>query len=244
MPPERCSHSPTTGDWRRSITPTQPKTVATRLSEPLSAGRNMQISRADDRTVFVPQPTRERVAAVELAGLRQVGDIDAGPAPAHLSEDSGMRVLLALSSDGATVTPIEEVGLRKLPGARVSAGHTGAIDGANRGRAIEYHVYGPGGLSYYKGSSSPPPQRGHYGARVFVTAGDGAATGVTVFESATFTGYPHASIAVLRVLNYRAGLPSGPARSASLSGMAIGPDRIYLTLRGQPVLVSVAKPPL
>ncbi|MGV0749439.1 hypothetical protein [Mycolicibacter minnesotensis] len=277
--------------------PARPDEAATRLSEPLGAGRNVQISRADDRTVFVPQPTRERVAAVELTGLRQVGDIDAGPSPTTLAEDSGMRMLLALSADGATVTPVEEYGLRKLPGARVSAGSTGAIDGANRGRTIEYHVYGPDGLSYYKGSSSPPEQRGHYDARVLVAAGDGTAAGrvyladargdtlyavesargghglqvvgrspvsspirylgsddtrvyagtdtaVTVFESATFTGYPHASIPLLGVLDYRAGLPSGPARSAPLSGMAIGPDRIYLTLRGQPVLVSVTKPPL
>ncbi|MFL0180034.1 hypothetical protein [Mycobacterium sp. SMC-15] len=277
--------------------PEQPDTAAVRLSQPLGAGRNVQISRADDRTVFVPQPARDRVAAVELTGLRQIGDIDAGPAPNYLSEDSGMRVLLALSSDGATVTPVEEVGLRKLPGARVSAGPTGAIDGANRGRTIEYHVYGPGGLSYYKGPSSPPEQHGHYDARVFVAAGDGTATArvyladargdtlyavepargghgqqvigrspvsspirylgsddtrvyaatdtdITVFESATFTGYPHASIPLLGVLDYRAGLPSGPARSAPLSGMAIGPDRIYLTFRGQPVVVSVAKPPL
>lgn len=277
--------------------PDNPDTVATRLSAPLDAGRNVQISRADDRTVFVPQPARDRVAAVELTGLRQVGDIDAGPAPAYLSEDSGMRVLLALSADGSTVTPVEEFGLRKLPGAQVFAGATGVIDGANRGRAIEYHVYGSDGISYYKGASSPPEQRGHYDAEVIAAAGDGTAASrvyltdasgdtlyavetargghglqmvgrssisspirylgsddtrvyaatnarVTVFESATFTGYPHASIPVLRDIDYRAGLPSGPARSAPLSGMAIGPDRIYLTLVGQPVLVSVAKPPL
>ncbi|WP_239651154.1 hypothetical protein [Mycobacterium sp. UM_Kg27] len=277
--------------------PASPDTVATRWSEPLDAGRNMQISRADDRTVFVPQPARNRVAEVELTGLRQVGEIDAGPAPAYLSEDAGMRVLLALSADGATVTPVDELSLRKLPSAQVSAGGTGVIDGANRGRAIEFHVYGPDGVSYFKGPSSPPEPRGHYDTTVFATAGDGTAagrvyltdarrdtlyaveaarggdgleqigrtpvsspirylgsddtrvyaatdTGVTVFESAAFTGYPHASIPVLRVIDYRAGLPSGPARSAPLSGMAIGPDRIYLTLRGQPVVASVAKPRL
>lgn len=67
-------------------------------------------------------------------------------------------------------------------------------------------------------------------------------TDVTVFESASVTGYPHGSIPALRVIDYRAGLPSGPARSAPLSGMAIGPDRLYLTLRGQPVVASIAKP--
>jgi hypothetical protein len=269
--------------------------VTTRLSDPLGAGRNVQISRADDRTVFVPQPGRGRVAAVELPGLQQVGDIDAGPAPAYLSEDSGMRVLLALSTDGSTVTPVEELGLRRLPATPVAASATGVVDGANRGRAIEFHVYGPQGISYYKGPSSPPEHRGSYDTQVSAAAGDGTAasrvyladaggdtlyavetargghglqeigrspvsspirylgsddtrvyaatdTDVTVFESAAFTGYPHGSIPVLRVIDYRAGLPSGPARSAPLSGMAIGPDRVYLTLRGQPVVVSVAKP--
>jgi hypothetical protein len=277
-----------------------PGAVITRLSVPLDAGRNVQISRADDRTVFVPQPARGRVAAVELTGLRQVGDIDAGPAPSYLSEVSGMRILLALSADGSTVTPVEEFGLRQLPAARVAAGAAGVVDGANRGRAIEYHVHGPSGVSYYKASfqrQSPPEQRGSYDAEVVAAAGDGTATSrlyladaardtlytvesarggeelqeigrapvsspirylgsdetrvyaatdtdVTVFESASVTGFPHASIAMLRVIDYRAGLPSGPARSAPLSGMAVGPDRVYLTLRGQPVVVSVAKPRL
>lgn len=269
--------------------------ATTRLSAPLHAGRNVQISRADAGTVFVPQPRRGRVAVVELGGLRQVGDIDAGPAPAYLSEDSGMRVLLALSADGSTVTPVEEFGLQKLPGAPVSAGAAGVIDGANRGRAIEYHVVGPDGVSYFKGPSSPPEQRGRHAVRVSAAGGDGTAasrvyladrdtlyavetarggsglqeigrspvsapirylgsddtrvyaatdTDLTVFESAAFTGYPHGSIPVLRVIDYRAGLPSGPARSALLSGMAVGPDRVYLTLRGQPVVVGVAKPRL
>jgi len=274
-----------------------PARATTRLSARLDAGRNVQISRADDRTVFVPQPERNRVAAVELTDLRQVGRIDAGPAPAYLSEDSGMRVLLALSADGSTVTPVDQFGMRKLPAAPVSAGATGIVDGANRGRAIEYHVYGPAGISYYKGPSSPPEHRGSYATGVSVAAGDGTAasrvyfsdtgrdtlyaveaargghglreigrarvgspirylgsddtrvyaatdTDVTVFESASFTGYPNGSIPVLRVIDYRAGLPSGPARSAPLSGMAIGPDRVYLTLRGQPVVAGVAKPRL
>lgn len=274
-----------------------PDAVTTRLSAPLGAGRNLQISRADQATVFVPQPARSRVAAVELSSLEQTGEIDAGPAPAYLSQDSGMRVLLALSADGSTVTPVEEHGLRKLPSAQVTAGAVGILDGANRGRAIEYHVYGPGGISYYKGPSSPPEHRGSYVTKVTAAAGDGTAasrayladadgdtlyvvesargghgleeigrypmpspirylgsddtriyaatdTGVAVFESATFTGFSQGSIPMLRVLDYRAGLPSGPARSTPLSGMAIGPDRVYLTLKGQPLVVSVAKPRL
>jgi len=39
-------------------------------------------------------------------------------------------------------------------------------------------------------------------------------------------------------------LPAGPARDAPLSGLAVGPHRVYLTVAGQPYLISVAKPPL
>jgi hypothetical protein len=85
----------------------------------VAAGRNFQISQKDDRQVFVPQPERGRVAVMDLATLRQVDDFDAGPAPAYLSENASMRVLLALSADGLSVTPVDEYGVRKLPAAAI-----------------------------------------------------------------------------------------------------------------------------
>ena len=72
----------------------------TRLSPPMSPGRNLQISRKDEQHIYVPQPQRGKVAVLDLATMRQVDEFDAGPAPAYLSEDGGMRVLLALSADG------------------------------------------------------------------------------------------------------------------------------------------------
>lgn len=271
--------------------------VGTRLSDPLAAGSNVQISRIDDRNVFVPEPRHNRVTVVELASLRPIGDFDAGPAPAYLSEDAGMRVLLALSADGSTVTAIDQYGFRKLPSLRVTGGAATMIDGANRGRAIEYHLYGPAGIRYYKGPSSPPERRGTLDANIVAAAGDSAKVtrsyvtddrrdtlyavdserggyglqevgrasatspirylgtddtriyaatdqNVMVFQTASFAGYPNGAIPLLRVIDYRAGLPSGPARSTALSGMAIGPDRVYLTLRGQPTVISIAKPRL
>jgi len=113
----------------------------TRLSMPMAVGRNLQISQKDDRIVFVPQPERGRVAMVDLESLRQVKDFDAGPAPAYLSEDAGMRILLALSADGRSVTPVDQYGLRKLPTARIPGEPADSIDGANRGRNIDYHAY-------------------------------------------------------------------------------------------------------
>ncbi len=58
------------------------------------------------------------------------------------------------------------------------------------------------------------------------------------------TANPHGEIPVLHVTDYRASLPDGPLRSAPLSGMAIGPRRVYLTLLGATYVVSVAKPRL
>lgn len=268
----------------------------TRLSPPMTLGRNLQISRKDERKIFVPQPERGKVAIVDLDTLRQVNEFDAGPAPAYLSEDAGMRVLLALSADGLSVTPVDQYGFRKLPTARINGDPAATIDGANRGRDIDYHLYGPSGIRYYKGTSSPPEQRGSLGMDVAVSSGDGAqvtrsyvasrdddvlyavdvrrggegmevlaatrlpspirrlatddtriyaATDreVVTLQTDTFTGYPHKTIPVLRIADYRAALPPG-IQSAPVSGMAIGPHRVYLTLAGTPYVVGVAKPHL
>ncbi|WP_297796725.1 hypothetical protein [Mycobacterium sp.] len=269
----------------------------TRLSEPMGSGRNLQISQEDDRHVFVPQPERGKVAVVDIATLRPIAAFDAGPAPSYLAEDAGMRVLLALAADGASVTPVDQYGFRALPTARVTGEPAESIIGANRGREIDYHLYGRSGIRYYEGPTSPPEEQGSLRMAVAAAAGDGASAersyvagyddstlqaidshrgeeglevlartelsspvrylgtddtriyaatdrDVTVLETASFTGFPNGTIPVIRTIDYRAGLPSGPVASAPLSGMAIGPQRVYLTLRGQPYVISVAKPRL
>ncbi len=274
----------------------RPGDAKTRLSTPMAVGRNLQISRQDSSVVFVPQPERGRVAEVDLQYLRQVGDFDAGPAPAYLSEDAGLRTLLALSSDGTSVTPVDQDGFRKLPTAPIAGDRADSIDGANRGREIDYHVYAPSGIRHYQGSSSPAEERGSLRINVAVSAGDGTAVTrsyvaghddgtlyavdsrrggdgltvlasarlpspirelgtddtriyaatdheVAVLETASFTGFPSRTIPVIRVIGYRAGLPPA-AQSAPLSGMAIGPHRVYLTLADARYVVSVAKPRL
>lgn len=268
----------------------------TRLSEALETGRNLQISQKNTGLVLVPQPRNGCVAVVDLASLRVVEHFQAGPAPAYLSEDAGQRILLALSADGRSVTPVEQYGWRALPTAAISGDPVDSVDGANRGRAIDYHLYGPSGIRYYNGQSWPAPERGSLTMDVAVSAGDGtkatrsyvasegqdvlyavdsrrggegmevvghavlpsspirflgtddtrvyAATDhdVVVLEAASVIGYPRGTIPILRVIDYRSALPAGPARSAEVSGMAIGPHRVYLPLAGLPYLVSVAKP--
>ncbi|TAM65838.1 hypothetical protein [Mycobacterium sp.] len=280
-----------------AITYAGPGTAHTQLSEPMGSGRNLQISQKDDRHVFVPQPERGKVAVVDIATLRPIGEFDAGPAPSYLAEDAGMRVLLALAADGSSVTPVDQYGFRKLPTARVTGEPADSIIGANRGREIDYHLYGRSGIRYYEGPSSPPEEQGSLSMAVAAAAGDGASAersyvagyddsmleaidsrhgeeglevlartrlsspirylgtddtriyaatdhDVAVLETASFTGFPNGTIPLIRTIDYRAGLPSGPVASAPLSGMAIGPKRVYLTLRGQPYVISVAKPHL
>lgn len=267
----------------------------TKFSAPIATGRNLQISRKDEGDVFVPQPDRGRVAVVDLQSLRQVDDFDAGPAPAYLSEDSGLRMLLALSSDGTAVTPVDQYGYRKLPTALTGA-RAGTIDGANRGRELDYHLFGASGIRHFKGTSSPAPQRGSLDFDVAVSAGDGTAVTrsyvaghddatlhaidsrrggkgleelasarlpspirelgtddtriyaatdheLVTLEAASFTGFPDGRIHVLRTIDYRSGLPPD-ARAAELSGMAVGPHRVYLTFAHAPYVVSIAKPRL
>lgn len=275
----------------------RPDDAKTRLSAPMAVGRNLQISQKDDGVVFVPQPERGKVASVDLETLRQINDFDAGPAPAFLAEDAGMRILLALSADGKTVTPVDQYGFRKLPTAPITDEPADSIDGANRGRKIDYHVYGASGIRYYEGFTSPPQQRGTLGVDVAVSAGDGAADTrnyvaghdsntlyavdsrrggrgmevlasaqlpspirelgtddtriyaatdreLVVLETASFTGFPDRKIPVIRVIDYRSALPGDAAASARPSGMAIGPHRVYLTMAGEPYVISVAKPHL
>jgi hypothetical protein len=274
----------------------RPDEAKTRLSAPMSVGRNLQISQRDDRVVFVPQPDRDRVAVVDTDTLRQVRDFDAGPAPAYLSQDVGLRVLLALSKDGTSVTPVDEYGFRKLPTAAVTGDPAASIEGANRGRELDYHLYAPSGIRHYQGSSSPPPQRGALGIEVAVSAGDGTAVSrsyiagldsdqlyavesrrggegmevlasarlpapirnlgtddtriyaatdheVVVLETDSFTGFPGHRIPVIKVVDYRTRMPGG-LQSAPVSGMAVGPHRVYLTFAGVPYVVGVAKPNL
>ncbi|WP_419866425.1 hypothetical protein [Mycobacterium kyorinense] len=275
----------------------RPETARTTLSGPLDAGRNLQISQMDDRNVFVPQPQRGVVGIVDIGSLRPVGQFEAGPAPNYLSEDAGMRILLALSADGTTVTPVDQYGYRKLPTATITGDRADSIDGSTRGREIDYHVYAPSGIRYYKGPSSPPRERGALAMDVATSAGNNtkvtrtyvaghdnvlysvdsrrggeglevvgsaplpsspvrylgtddtriyAATDrqLVTLEAASFGGYPNNTINVIHVVDYRASLPAGQAKSAPLSGMEVGPHQVFLTLRGAPYVVGVAKPHL
>ena len=64
---------------------------------------------------------------------------------------------------------------------------------------------------------------------------------LVVLETRSFGGFDGGKIPVLQTIDFRKYLPAA-ARSAKLSGVADGPDRIFLTFDDQPYILSIAKP--
>ncbi len=90
-----------------------------------------------------PDAARSRWSISTLCD--QVAEFDAGPAPGLPAEDSGMRMLLALSADGSSVTPIDEYGFRALPTAndkRWALGHDRRRQPRARDRVPRIRVIG------------------------------------------------------------------------------------------------------
>jgi len=255
-------------------------------------GPNLQISPVDEGTALVSATDRQAVASIRLSDLVDTGTLSAGPRPSYLALDSGERMLLALSEDGATVTPVDLHRRTAWAPTVVNAGPQARLDGANRSREVEFHIYGPRGSAHYKGSSSPADETGADDEPVLAAAGDGtkvtrlyvarpggrlvaldsrrdgsgsetvgsvdlgapirylatddtriyAATDrqLVVLETRSFEGYANGTIPVLR----RFDLPTRGAQGSAWSGIAVGPHRVYLTVRDRPEVVSVAKPQL
>lgn len=148
-------------------------TAPTTLSEPLrDVGENVATSPTDGNVVYVPQPRLDRVAVVSAGNLRRVGTLQAGPSPSFVAEDSGSRMLLALSADGSTVTAVDLHGNELASSRKVQAGPEAEVGGGKRGRRIDYHLSGPGGIAHYKGSPFSVQQKGEMPLRAETSAGD------------------------------------------------------------------------
>ncbi|MGA9312016.1 MAG: hypothetical protein WBV74_16850 [Pseudonocardiaceae bacterium] len=297
-------HEPTWSDHARAIfaltddrrvAKIDPSSVRTTLSAPFPDVGEDVVTRVTQALVYLPQPKLGQVAVLNDADLRQVGTLRAGPSPSYLALDSGSDDLLALSEDRSTVTPVDLHDNTVLPSQEVHAGLDAEVDGAKRGRRIDYHVAGPEGITHHKGSPGMVAQEGAIGINAEKTAGDltkssrlyvaekgtdrllavdakrtedglevvaqahlGEAVhylGVdeiriyavtehklVVFKTNSFEGYHDQTFPIVTTIDFRTALPSNALRNAPLSGLAVGTDRIYLALQGQPYLVSVAKP--
>jgi hypothetical protein len=64
---------------------------------------------------------------------------------------------------------------------------------------------------------------------------------LVVLAANTFEGYDHGKMTIMHRIHFRDALPAS-VRNAPLSGLAVGPNRVYLTLQGVPYVLSVAKP--
>src|SRR5699024_4022607 len=117
------------------------------MSERLAGvGENIAISPSDRARVFVPQPARDRIVGLDLPELTSSGPLAGGHEPSYVSVDAGSRVLLAISEDGTAITSVDLHNDTKLPDQSVPAGPGATVDGPERGRLIDYHVTGPGGI--------------------------------------------------------------------------------------------------
>jgi hypothetical protein len=272
-----------------------PPSARTTLSAPFSDVGEDVVARISEAVVYLPQPRLSRVAVVSDRDLHQVTILQDGPAPSFLALDSGAEDLLALSQDRSTVTPVDLHDNRVLPATNVHPGLAAELDGAKRGRRIDYHLAGPGGITHYQGSPGSVQDTGEIGISAERTAGDltkssrlyvaekgtdrllavdskrteeglevvaqahlgepvryvgvdetliYAATEhkLVVFKTNSFEGYHNQMFPLVTTIDFRSALQGIALQNAPLSGLAVGPDRVYLTLEGQPSVVSIAKP--
>jgi hypothetical protein len=67
---------------------------------------------------------------------------------------------------------------------------------------------------------------------------------LVVLETRSVEGYSGGVIPMVRTFEFRGVVPEGPAKSAPVSGIATGNDRVFITLAGQPYIIGVSKPHL
>lgn len=149
--------------------------VDTAFSAPLAdVGRNVEISPLDESVLLVPQPGSGRVARVRIADLTVTDALDAGPAPDLLALDSGSRTLLSLSADASTVTPVDLHRERVLAATRVDARPGALVQGAARGRQLDFHVVDHTAVTHFQGVDPPAGPVGRLTPGATAVAGDGA----------------------------------------------------------------------
>ena len=264
------------------------------LSAPFPDAGDNVVTRTTQPVVYLPQPKLGRVAAISDADLREIATLRAGPSPSFLALDSGADDLLALSDDHSTVTPVDMHTNTVLGSQHVRPDPEAEVDGAKRGRRIDYHLAGPDGITHHEGSPGAVREDGAIGISAEKTTGDlvkssrlyvaekgtdrmvavdtkrggqgleviaqahlgqpvhylgtdetrvYAATERTlvVLKTNSFEGYHDQTFPVVTTIDFRSALPAEAAH-APLSGLAVGPDRVYLSVEGQPYVVAIVKP--
>lgn len=65
---------------------------------------------------------------------------------------------------------------------------------------------------------------------------------LVVLESDTYEGYENRSFSIVDTIDFREALPTHALTTASLSGIAVGENKVYLSFRAEPYLVRIEKP--
>lgn len=138
----------------------------------------------------------------------------------------------------------ERLGTMQIPVAAAVSDETkvsrlyAAEQGTHRLLAVDSHRWGEG-LHVVGQADLGAPVRylGVDEYMIFAVAGDR----LVVLETNSFEGYASGKIPVYKVIRFREGLPRR-LRDAPVSGLAVGPHRVYLTFARQPYVESIAKP--
>ena len=129
--------APTSG-WRQRVGPAMG-----------DLGRDLATDSAGDDNLYVAQPRAGRIAVVSETSLRQVDSLPGGSDPSYVSTDSGSDHLLVLSGNGSAVTPLDLHTSSPLPPQRVRASPDATVDGAERGRRIDFYVADASTVAHY-----------------------------------------------------------------------------------------------
>jgi hypothetical protein len=188
------------------------------------------------------------VTAVDVHDHRRVGrlSLQAGPQAAVDGSERGRRVEYHVTSaSGIThVKGGERLGTVRIPAGPAVSDETKVTRlyvarlGTGRLLAVDSQRWGDG-LRVVGHADLGAPIRylgvDHY--MIFALAGDQ----LVVLDTNSYQGYASGRIPIREVIHFRNDLPAR-LRGATVSGLAVGPHRVYLTFDAVPYVASIAKP--
>ncbi len=136
----------------------QPEAV-TLTEEIEGSGEDLATEEVAPNDLYVPQPERDQVAVIGTEDLLEIRTFPAGEAPSqvavdqHAPPDGTNALVLALSTDGSTVTAVELDNYEIVAETRVDRGEEALLAAPPEGAGREFWVAGPGGVALHAGPS-------------------------------------------------------------------------------------------
>lgn len=171
----------------------------------------------------VEGPKRGRLIDYHVLGPQGIVHYKGAPGGVH---DTGRIQIPVSTSTG------DKVKASRSYVAKLGSSELLAVDTKRGGSGLEVVARGNVG--------APIEELGTDEMRVFAATEDQ----LIVLESNSFAGFTDGHFEVLKRIDYRGALPTEKLKHTPLSGLAVGAERVYLTLDGEPYMVSVATPPI